>query len=292
MTGLPVAPRGEHDLDPFASAAVSDDSLLTGEAVALEVRSASFILRAAGGAIDFVVAMALLIVLLLGLSALASAVDIDSALAAALSVSCIVLCFVVVPTVVEVLLKGRSLGKLAIGARVVRDDGGAISIRHSVIRGLVGALEIYMTLGSVAMVTALLNRRSKRLGDLMAGSYSQLERVPLPRSHARGVPVMLQAWAEVADVARLPERLGQRITQFLVQAPQISPTTRERLAAELAAEATPFVSPVPYVHPALFLAGIAAVRRDREYAALVLERRRLARLDPILQGLPHGFPRR
>jgi hypothetical protein len=161
-----------------------------------------------------------------------------------------------------------------------------------VIRGLVGALEIYLTLGAIAVVTALLNGKSKRLGDLLAGTYSQHERVPVPISHARGVPVMLQAWADVADVARMPDRLGNRVAQFLAQAPRMAPATRERLAVELAAEVTPFVSPIPQVHPALFLSGVAAVRRDREYAALTTQKTALNRLDPILQSLPHGFPRR
>jgi uncharacterized RDD family membrane protein YckC len=291
MTDARVASPASGFADPLADA-YTDDELLIGEAVAIDVRPAGFILRAGGGAIDFVISMALLLVLVLGVGALAQSGVIDEALTAALSVSALVLCFVVVPTVLEVVLRGRSVGKLAVGARIVRDDGGAISIRHSVIRGLVGVLEIYMTLGSIAIVTALLNGRSKRLGDLIAGTYSQHERVPAPVSHARGVPVMLQAWAEVADVARMPDRLGNRIAQFLVQAPRMAPATRERLAAELATEVTPFVSPIPQVHPALFISGVAAVRRDREYAALTKQKAALDRLDPILQSLPHGFPRR
>jgi uncharacterized RDD family membrane protein YckC len=291
MTDAPVASK----TDPFAdrpASSWSDDELLVGEAVGLDVRPASFVLRAGGGIIDFIISFAILIVLVLGVGGLASAGVIDEALVAALIISATVMCFVVIPTTVEVLMKGRSVGKLAVGARIVRDDGGAISIRHSVIRGLVGALEIYMTLGSIAVVTALLNTKSKRLGDLLAGTYSQHERVPVPVSNVRGVPVMLQAWAEVADVARLPDRLAQRVVQFLLQSPRMSPATRERLADELAVEVTPYVSPIPHVHPALFLAGVAAVRRDREYAALTLQQGALTRLDPILQSLPHGFPRR
>jgi uncharacterized RDD family membrane protein YckC len=291
MTGARVSSPSAAFADPLADA-YSDDELLIGEAVALDVRPAGFILRAGGGAIDFVISLALLIVLVLGVGALGQSGVIDEALTAALSVGALVICLVVVPTTLEVLLKGRSVGKLAVGARIVRDDGGAISIRHSVIRGLVGVLEIYMTLGALAIVTALLNGRSKRLGDLLAGTYSQHERVPMPVSHARGVPVMLLAWAEVVDVARLPDRLAHRVAQFLVQAPGMAPATRERLAVELAAEVTPFVSPIPQVHPALFLSGVAAVRRDREYAALTLQKSALRSLDPILQSLPHGFPRR
>ncbi|PPF61527.1 hypothetical protein C5E11_14465 [Clavibacter michiganensis] len=291
MTDSRVASPAAGFADPLADA-YTDDELLIGEAVALDVRPAGFVLRAGGGLIDFVISIAILIALMLGIGALGQSGVIDEALLATLSVSALVLCFVVVPTTLEVVLKGRSVGKLAVGARIVRDDGGAISIRHSVIRGLVGVLEIYMTLGSIAVVTSLLNGKSKRLGDLLAGTYSQHERVPVPVSHARGVPVMLQAWADVADVARMPDRLGNRVSQFLVQASSMAPATRERIAAELAVEVTPFVSPIPSVHPALFLSGVAAVRRDREYAALERQKTALNRLDPILQSLPHGFPRR
>ena len=43
-----------------------------------------------------------------------------------------------VPTVVETLTRGRTLGKLALGLRVVRDDGGPITARHALTRALVG----------------------------------------------------------------------------------------------------------------------------------------------------------
>ena len=61
----------------------------------------------------------------------------------------VVLCFVVVPAAVETLSRGRSLGKLAAGLRIVRDDGGAIRFRHAVIRALIGFLEIYLTFGGL-----------------------------------------------------------------------------------------------------------------------------------------------
>ena len=52
------------------------------------------------------------------------------------------------------------------------------------------------------------------------------------------------------------------------------------------------MSPLPNVHPETFLVGVAALRRDREYRALMIERDRLARVDPVLKGLPNGFPDR
>lgn len=266
--------------------------LLTGEAVALDVQSTSFVLRAAGAIIDFLVTLLVAGLLFWLLFVLASQGVIDQSTVAAFTTSIIVFCCVVLPTAVETLSHGRSLGKLAVGARIVRDDGGAAGFRHAFIRALTGFLEIYLTLGGVAALTGLLSTRSKRLGDLLAGTYAQQERVPRVTEPVVGMPPALAAWAELADVARMPDRLSRRIAQFLKQAPKLTPATRARLAQDLAAEASPWVSPVPRVDPELLLYAVAAARRDREYAGLLLERERLARLQPVLTGRPHGFPDR
>ncbi|MDJ0378953.1 RDD family protein [Cryobacterium sp. PH31-L1] len=268
-----------------------DAELVTGEAVALDVRPASVILRGAGAIIDAIAYLALYLLILLGFY-LSFAVYTDAALTQALNVVALVFSLVVVPVLVETLTHGRSLGKLAIGARIVRDDGGAISLRHAFIRALTGVLEIIMTVGGLAAITALLNGRSKRLGDLLAGTYSQHERVPRNKEVPRALPEALAPWAQTVDIARLPDRLARRVAQYLRQSSHHTPQTREHLAQSLAAEVAPFVSPLPDAPAEYFLVGVAAVRREREFTALVLERERLARLAPVLTGLPHGFPNR
>lgn len=278
-----VADHGEYPLNEF--------ELVTGEAVALDVRPASVILRAAGTIIDWLtylllfLAMALTVIWLVGES-------IDEALARALSVSGLVFSILIVPMAVETLTGGRSLGKLAIGARIVRDDGGAIQLRHAFVRALVGVMELYFTFGGLAAMTALLNGRSKRLGDLLAGTYSQYERVPADTARVRGLPLELEEWSQTADIVRLPDQLSRRIAQFLRQASRLTPASRVRLATGLADEASTFVSPIPEAQPEVFLLGVAAVRRNREHTALMLERDRLERLQPVLENLPHGFPNR
>jgi len=270
-----------------------DDTIMTGEAVALDLRPASFVLRSAGALIDFVAYIGFYVLLVLFvLPALASSLRLDDAVLTALGVAGLVIAIVVAPVTVELLSHGRSLGKLAIGARVVRDDGGAIGFRHAFIRALTGVVEIYSTFGGFAVVVSLLNARSKRLGDLLAGTYSQYERVSKTDRPVFGVPTQLEQWALTADVARMPDRLARRISTFLAQAAHLTPATRARMSNELAAEVSPFVSPVPAIDAELFLAGVAAVRRDREYAALQLEARGLDRLKPVLGGLPNGFPER
>jgi uncharacterized RDD family membrane protein YckC len=277
----------------MSSTSTPDDlGIVTGEAVALEVRSTSWVLRAAGAIIDVLAEVVLFFALLFGIGLLSGATHADQAIGTALVVVDLVVSFIIAPAVLETATRGRSLGKLAVGARIVRDDGGSIAFRHAFIRSLTGVVELIFTFGSIAAITGLLNRRAKRLGDLLAGTVSQHERVPRPPMNALGVPMPLQEWAGVADVARLPDPLSRRITAFLVQAPRMTPDSRARLAAELAAEASPYVAPAVDTDPELLLAAVAAIRRDREFTALLLERERFQELSQVLETNPHGFPDR
>lgn len=266
--------------------------LLTGEAVALELRATNVILRAAGAIIDYLVYVVATAGLVWAALVLAAGSGLPEALYPALGIACAFVGLVLVPAVVESATQGKSLGRWALGSRIVRDDGGAIGFRHAFIRSFVGLFEIVFTGGGLAIVVGLLNSRAKRLGDLVAGTYSQYERVPKHEPAEFGVPVELREWAVTADVARIPDSLSRRIAQFLRQADGHTPATRQRLAAALATEAAPFVSPLPSVEPELLLAGVAVLRREREARALQLERARLDDLAPTLGALPHGFPDR
>jgi hypothetical protein len=172
----------------------------------------------------------------------------------------------------------------------VRLDGGSINLRHAAIRALLGVFEFYLTLGGGAALAGLLTPRTQRLGDLVAGTYCQYERVSGTVLPLFGIPPQLAEWAHIVDVARMPTQLSRRIGQFLAQARQYDPARRARLAEDLAAEARVFVAPVPPVSAEFFLAGITVVRREREAMALRLERERLATLQPALRGTPHDFP--
>ncbi|GAA3588295.1 RDD family protein [Klugiella xanthotipulae] len=262
------------------------DDLITGEAVALSVRPAGFILRGAGLMIDVLVTLLFTGALLLAASLALAASDADEALARTAVLSCIVIGLVVMPTLVELLTTGRSLGKLATGVRIVRDDGGAIQFRHAFIRALVGFAEIYATGGGGAALTGLLSPTTKRLGDLMAGTYAQHERVPHPTSRPAFLPPELVGWAQVADVAPLPDPLARRIGQFLANAPRMLPEARSTVAAGLAVEVSPYISPAPGGEPLAALQAVMSIRRQRETAALAREAARLARLEPTLTGRP------
>ena len=275
----------------MTSPATTETQLITGEGVVLELRAAPFVLRAAGTVIDLALSAGAFLLIILVASSPLFAPFLDAATIAILSISALVLCFVVLPTAVETASRGRSLGRLAVGARIVRLDGGAIGFRHAFIRALLGVLELVMTAGGLAAAVGLLTARSQRLGDLVAGTYSRHERMKAPAPAAFGLPPGMEAWAATADVARMPVALGNRIAQFLRQAQELAPAARAARAAELAAEAAPFVAPLPQVPAEFMLAGAAVVRRDREYAALRAQRAAAERIDGLTASRPHPYPR-
>ncbi|WFR66518.1 RDD family protein [Curtobacterium flaccumfaciens] len=118
---------------------------------------------------------------------------------------------VLVPAAVETVTRGKSVGRYATGTRVVRLDGGAIGLRHAFARALVGMFELWMTLGSVALLVALFGPRPRRLGDLLAGTFVQHERAAKHRDAQVLMPAELVSWASVADVSALPQRLENRL---------------------------------------------------------------------------------
>ncbi len=265
----------------------SDDELVTGEAVALSVRPASYVLRAAGLIIDVVVYLLVLFLAALMLSFALQAWNIDQAASQASFIVLMVFCLVGLPCITELLMQGRSLGKLATGLRVVREDGGAIQFRHAFIRSLVGFFEVYATAGGGAAITGLLTSRTKRLGDILAGTYAQSERVPQPSPRPAFMPPALAEWASIADVAPLPAGLSRRIGQFVDGAATMTAISRMGMAMQLANEVSVFVSPVPGGDPLDFLVAVTTIRRRREELALANEARRLSRLEPTLSGT-HG----
>lgn len=259
---------------------IHQDEILTGEAVALDVQPLGFFMRALGVLIDMFASILLALACVFAATWLSTIGALTEEMLPAVSIVIAVLIMVAIPTAVETVTHGRSLGKLAVGGRIVRSDGGAAGFRHAFIRALVGVLELWFTFGAIAALVGAFTPRSERLGDLLAGTYSERTRTPPLPPQPDGVPSPLLGWAEGADVARLPDRLSRRIAQFTRTADNLEPTARGRLATSLAAEASEFVSPVPACDPEMFLRAVAAVRRAREIRAIVLENARVAALTP------------
>ena len=268
---------------------IRQDEILTGEAVALDVQPLGFFLRALGALIDVLCGVLLLLLFFFVSGLVVGGLDLE-ALSPILVITVLVLVMVVVPTGVETLTRGRSLGKLAVGGRIVRVDGGATGFRQAFIRSLLGVLEIWLTFGALAGIVATFTPRSTRLGDLVAGTYCERTRAPRLPPPAGPVPAGLEEWARVADVARLPERTARRAAQFARSAKGMDAAARTRAAAVIAAELRPFVSPLPETDPEMLVRAVVALRRDREYTALLRTDERAASLVGASAEVPRGFP--
>jgi len=244
--------------------------VVTGEAVALELRPAALPSRVVAGGIDAALQLALL--LALGLVMSLAAAGTSSAGGAALFVVLLVVVLIVYPVAFETLLRGRTPGKAAMGLRVVRDDGGPIGFRQALVRGLAGAfLERFgITLFVAAVVTSLLNPANKRLGDLLAGTVVLQERVPATGGTVAHMPPQLAGWAAGLDLSGLPDDLALQARQFLGRSTELTPEAREQLGGRLVAAVHDAVRPPPPPDTPgwAVLSAVLAERRRREEARL------------------------
>lgn len=267
------------------------DGILTGEGVVLDARPASFVTRALGAVIDL---LALGIVLVTVLVAMAGAAlnAVSSEFGPAVWIAILVLVMVGIPTTVETLTRGRSLGKLATGIRIVRDDGGPVRFRHAFIRALVGVGELWMTFGSVAIVASLSNDKGKRVGDMLAGTYAIRVRGGKPTYAAIAMPPYLARWASHADMRKLPDGLALAVRQFLGRTATLNPASRVRIGQELAGRIERYVAPgpPPGTPPEDFLCAVLAERRSRDWVIAQRGREVASEQAEMLHRLPYSVP--
>ncbi|MFI1359750.1 RDD family protein [Streptomyces sp. NPDC020898] len=239
--------------------------LVTGEAVALELRPAKLPSRALAVLLDLVVVVAVYTAVTIVL--VISTASLDEAAQVALSIAAFILVLVGAPIAVETLSHGRSLGKMACGLRVVRDDGGPIRFRHALVRGAVGVVEILMTLGVVACIASLVSARGRRLGDVFAGTLVVRERVPVGQTaFVPPPPPWLSGRFAELDLSAVPDGLWLAVRQYLTRMRQLDPQVgwamAERLASDVAA-CTGTAAPQG-VPPAAYLAAVVQERQVRE----------------------------
>src|SRR5699024_2594102 len=144
---------------------------ITGEAVVLNLRAVNFMPRLGAALLDAVGYVGGWIGLVIGFVQLSTDFALYSAATEAMMLLSLVLLMFIAPLLVEGISRGRSLGKVIFGLRVVRDDGGTLRWRQAFTRALTGVFELWMTVGSVAIIASLFNRHAKRLGDMLAGTF-------------------------------------------------------------------------------------------------------------------------
>ncbi len=267
-----------------------DDEIAIGAGVRVSSGAATLPLRAASGAIDAIATLLVVWGVLVVVAGLPFA--INGAAAQALFTTLAVALFVVIPAMIETLSRGFSLGRIAVGVRIVRDDGGPVSFRQAFLRALVGFGELWLSLGTVAVTVAMLSTRSKRVGDILAGTYALRIRGTLRALPPVVLPPALVEWSRTADIGRLPDGLALTARSFLGRAAAMHPGPRSDYGTRIAAKLQENVSPAPPpgTHPETFIAAVLATRRDREYATALRQASRSMSENEMLRRLPYGVP--
>jgi len=266
--------------------------LVSGEAVELEVRLARIGSRVLALLLDIFVqfAMYLILVLVAEFAVTALGPAGDPALEEGVAVVVIAIVLIGYPITMETLTRGRTVGKLALGLRVVRDDGGPIGFRHALTRSLVGvAVEwpgilAFPLTWVAALVTMMANPQSKRVGDLAAGTIVVHDRTPASWGWVPAMPPQLARWAALLDLTGLDDELALAVRHFLARNRQISEPARSRLGYSLAVEVASCTTPPPPrgVPGWAYLAAVLAERHRRAAFRLATDRAATARVWPEL----------
>jgi uncharacterized RDD family membrane protein YckC len=249
--------------------------LVTGEAVVLQVRIARMPTRALACAIDVIIqgiALTVLLTTLLGFLL----TEASRALADALVLIVLVLVLIGYRVVMETLTRGRTLGKMMLGLKVVRDDGSSIRFRHALVRALLWLFVDFAPwfAASPGIVASLMNKQGKRIGDIVAGTVVIRERHQPMASPPLFVPGQLVQWALSLELSRLSDELANTAREYLARYTELEPGARIALGNALAfrvARVTAPAPPAPISSPA-FLSAVLAERRRRELARLATQR--------------------
>jgi uncharacterized RDD family membrane protein YckC len=241
--------------------------VVTGDAVVLDVQIAQLPMRALGALIDIIV-MSLGYLLSLMLWA-ATLTEFDNALTAAIMIIFLVLVIVGYPLTFETATRGRSVGKIVMGLRVVSDDGGPERFRQALFRALASLVEIWMFFGSPAVICSILSPKAKRIGDIFAGTIVVSERGPR-LGPPPAMPPSLAWWASSLQLSGLSAGQAEVARQFLSRAPQLDPQLRQQMAYRIAGDVLSRIAPPPPpgTPPQLVLAAVLAERHRRELARL------------------------
>lgn len=248
----------------------SDGGIVTPEGVVLDFDRAGVASRMAARVIDVAVQLSVLSMVINVLAIVVVAFPVAGVVITVIAVFAAVFLY---PALLEAFWRGRTVGKYALGLRVVTVEGASIRLRHAAVRSMLQLVDIYATLGGAAVVAALTNPEGQRLGDMAAGTYVVRERrslntlasrevvIPAPRGHHDTVAMIDPSALDVSQAAL--------VRSFLVRVTELEPVSRAALAEQLAGRVSERLSsPIPAgIHPETWLACVAAAGQQRAAGA-------------------------
>lgn len=131
------------------------------------------------------------------------------------------------PVVLEVLFDGQTLGKKALGLRVVNANGTPVTWLPSIVRNLLRFVDMMPFFYGFGLLSGFFDRYGRRLGDLAAGTVVVYVERAGTRVSAPPVPALAPAQ---------PLRIDEQgaIVAFAERAPQMTSERQEELADLLA----------------------------------------------------------
>src|SRR3954452_5932613 len=248
-------------------------AVVTGEGVAFDLPRAGVGSRTVATFVDLLLQFLIFVVLVFIDTAFAGSAD--SAAASAVLIVEVVLVLAGYPILCEWLSNGRTVGKLWLGLRVLRDDGGPIGFRHALARGLSslvlekpGLVPAPGVGAAIGFIPPACSQPDKRIGDMLAGPFVINERAGTNRRpivQDFGVQYWLQPWAVTLDLSRLDDRLALAVRQFVGRAAAMTPAAAYVLGEQLRHAVFAVVSPPPPPNTPTFsaLMSVLAERRRR-----------------------------
>ncbi len=187
----------------------------TPEGIELGLRLAGPLPRMLAWLIDAVIRFALLYALALGLLLL-------GAFGVGMLFLAVFLVEWLYPVAFELLMEGQTIGKRALGLRVLCDDATPVTLSASVLRNLLRAVDFMPVFYGLGVAVMLSNRSFQRLGDLAAGTLVVYVDQPqrsekLTSAPPLSPPVALTAEEQQALIAfaeRLPELSSERAQEL------------------------------------------------------------------------------
>ncbi|HYU03529.1 MAG TPA: hypothetical protein VEL02_06775, partial [Jatrophihabitantaceae bacterium] len=126
---------------------------------------------------------------------------------------------------------------------------------------------------AAGVLTMIFSQRTKRIGDMMAGTFVLNERAGPRRSLVPrdfGVPYQLQPWAASLDLSRLDDQLALGVRQFVVRATDMTLAAQQSLGEDLRARVEAVTTPPPppgTPTPWVLISVLAERRRRADLAA-------------------------
>ncbi len=132
----------------------------------------------------------------------------------------------------EAIWNGQSPGKRLTHLRVIQDSGRPITVYEAVARNLLRIVDSFPAFYGVAIVSALLSSKSKRLGDYIAGTVVVHEKPAALETGVRWDSPQASGGSRY-DVSRLAPEEFQLIEAFLLRRNQLASEVRTQTARKI-----------------------------------------------------------